>query len=61
MSGGVPSELKNCAMQQFIFNFKGEVVIITPANKHLKGCHAGLDPASSLFQWILVFAGMTEI
>jgi hypothetical protein len=22
---------------------------ITPASKHLKGCHAGLDPASSLF------------
>jgi hypothetical protein len=20
--------------------------IITPANKHVKGCHAGLDPAS---------------
>jgi hypothetical protein len=22
------------------------ILFITPANKHVKGCHAGLDPAS---------------
>jgi hypothetical protein len=41
--------------------------VITPASKHLKDCHAGLDPASSLFNGFQlacsyrVFAGMTEI
>jgi hypothetical protein len=41
--------------------FACQGVIITPASNHLKGCHAGLDPASSLFIWIPAFAGMTEI